>query len=745
MSTRTGPTARTACSQTACAVMGMMLFKSKQSERPMTSWFKRLCLSLLLLLPGTFSALAAVPFYAPVMLVAGDGLPGYKDGDFSEAEFNGLAGLLLDEDQGLLYAAETGNGSIRVIHLNAGSRVSTLVGKKGPGNVDGLLAEAKLKEPQQLVWGEKGKVIFFCDAGNHQVKRLDLAAGTVTTICGNPEPGFKDGSKTEARFNRPQGIFYLHNCNKLVVADSGNCALRLVDAATGETQTVFHPTLLDKPEFQFCFMDYKSELVATSRNKTGFWKFLKKSKTALSTDDLSAVPAHVDGGDLKLELCRATETEITALSPAEPFIFYNLKAPEYGRTQSALHLANLYQLNQPDETINYQAWTPQPALAGQAGGATKTAEAVQNFRVYDNATGLAYSPLEQRIFISDETNHRILSIRPYHPGEFFRGAYVPPKKSAGVKRILLFGNSMSYNLADRPVESDRNSELSDSLSKRIEYWLNTLAVAKGSPTRYEVIYAGGAMFYSAPSVAYAFYNLYAVDKLQADLVLYNYTYFDLVFDAMRYLQTPSVNGELQHHDFDPEFFLTDLKKRPLHPLGRELLDYIIQHPEKVGNFVKYYPRDISTNDWNTLDILYDEDNRNIFFKLAVDELDKYQKQLANYAVKSGRHVPFVVNLIPLPANLYNNDILSGYRQGLKTKPNFLKARLQTWCKEKGIGFQDTIDLVRMLDVSLFPLFLAKDNYHYTAKSADVVAFFTANQLIEKLETRDSPPRGPDKP
>jgi hypothetical protein len=716
-----------------------------QSEKPMTSSLRRVWLSAFFLLTGALNALAATPFYAPVMLVAGDGLPGYKDGDFSEAEFNGLGGLLLDEDQGLLYAAETGNSSIRVIHLNAGNRVSTLVGKKGPGNQDGALADTKLKEPGQLIWGEKGKVIFFCDAGNQQIKRLDLTAGTVTTICGNPEPGFKDGSKTEARFNRPQGIFYLHNCNKLVVADSGNWALRLVDTLTGETQTIFKPTLLDKPEFQFCFIDYKSELVATSKNKPGFWKFLKKSKSPLTQADLTSSPARLEGGELKSDLCCATDAEITALTSADPFLYYNLKAPEFGRTQSPLRLASLYQLNQPAEIINYQAWSPQAAAEGQAVAATKTAGTVQNFRLYDNATGLAYSPLEQRVFVSDETNHRILSIRPYRPGEFFRGAYVPPKKSPGVKRVLLFGNSMSYYLADRPAESDRNLELSDSLSKRTEYWLNTLAVAKGSPTRYEVIYAGGAMFYSAPSVAYAFYNLYAVDKLQADLVLYNYTYFDLVFDAMRYLQTPSVNGELQHHDFDPEFFLTDLKKRPLHPLGRELLDYIIQHPERVGNFVKYYPRDISTNDWNTLEILYDEDNRNIFFKLAVDELDKYQKQLAAYSQKSGRHVPFVVNLIPLPANLYNNDILSGYRQGLKTKPDFLRSRLQAWCREKGIGFQDTIEPVRMLDTSLFPLFLAKDNYHYTAKSADVVAFFTANQLLEKLEPREAPPRGSDKP
>jgi hypothetical protein len=103
-------------------------------------------------------------------------------------------------------------------------------------------------------------------------------------------------------------------------------------------------------------------------------------------------------------------------------------------------------------------------------------------------------------------------------------------------------------------------------------------------------------------------------------------------------------------------------------------------------------------------------------------------------------VPFVVNLIPLPANLYNNEILTNYRQGAKTKPNFLKAKLQPWCQTRNIGFQDTIDPVRVMDVSLFPMFIAKDNYHYTASSADVVAFFTANQLLEKFEPRSRAPK-----
>jgi hypothetical protein len=694
---------------------------------------KQILFTCLFLFAWTGTLFANTPLPLPIALVAGDGTPGYKDGDFSSAEFNGLAGLLLDDEQNILYAAEGTNAAIRMIHLDQANQVTTLVGKNGPGAQDGAFGSCKIKAPAQMIWGEKSKTIFFSDAGNHQIKKLDLTTGTCSTLCGNPLPGFKDGRGSEAQFNNPQGLLLLRPASKLLVADTGNAALRLVDIKTGDTQTLFKSSLLQKMEFQFCFFDTKPDLILTCKNKPGFWRLLQKSKAPLNNSDLSAINENFSSLDLQPDLFLPADSEITACTTNGITVCFSLKQAEFDRQTSPLRLVNLYTLDKPN-TMDYQAWLPQVTSEMAAGSVTKTAHPLQSYRLFDTANGLAYHPVSEQIFVSDEANHRIISIRINRSGEFFRGTFYPPKKPAGVKRILLFGNSLNYVIVDRPVESEQNLELPDSLSKRIEYWLNVIALSKGSPQRYEVIYGGGAMFYSAPSVAYAFYNLFAVEKLQIDLVLYNYTYFDIIFDAVRYLQTPYAQGELQHHDFDPEFFLTPIKKRSLHPLGRELLDYIVQHPEKLDKFIKYSPgaRDITTIDNTSADILYDEENRNIFFKLAADELKKYREHLDAYNLKTSRHVPLVINLIPLPINLFNNEILYEFRQGAKTKPDFLAAKLKPWCAENAIEFQDTMEMTRLLDPSIFPLFSFK-NFHYSARTADLVAFFTANQLLDKIK------------
>ncbi len=691
---------------------------------------------LLLLLVGTsILATAVAPMRSPIALVAGQGTPGFTDGDFSRATFNGLSGLLLDDTHNLLYVAESGNASIRTVDLNHENRVSTLLGRRGPGSRDGVLAESQIRAPAHMIWTDKSKTMLFSDAGNHQIKRLDLVAGTCVTVCGNTSPGLTDRVGNQARFREPQGLLRL-SPSRILVADTGNGALRLVTLTNGETQTLFLSPSTQKYEFQFAFFDTDLNLILTCRNKPGLWRLLNSDQTPLTLPQINAfTPTPEVGLALTPELLHPLDHEITAYAMDGIHLYYNLKAPEGERTTCPLRYVNIY-TPKVSSPMDYQNWLPPSEVytAGD-GGVTKTAHPLQAYRLYDSAQGLAYAPQQETVYIADDFNHRIISLRVHRRGEFFRGSYCPPQKPAGVKRILLFGNSLNYVISERrPLGISANEEMADSLSRRLEYWLNALALAQGRATRYEVIYAGGAMFYSAPSVAYAFFNLFAVNKLQIDLVLYNYTYFDFIFDAVRYIQTPYANGELQHHDFDLEFFLTPIEKRALHPLGKELLKYIIKHPQKMEKLAKYTPgvRDLTFHENTTTDVLYDPEVQDLFFRLATDELSQYQLRLKSLAPKDTPPVPFVINLIPLPINLYNNEILTDFRQGAKTKPDFLAARLKPWCLEKGIGFQDTIDPIRIMAPSLFPMNVAKD-YHYTERSADAVAFFTASQLLDKIK------------
>ena len=59
----------------------------------------------------------------------------------------------------------------------------------------------------------------------------------VETVAGEPEPGLVDGPGYAARFDSPTGIAVLPDGN-LVVADSRNHRIRLVDAQSGKTSTL---------------------------------------------------------------------------------------------------------------------------------------------------------------------------------------------------------------------------------------------------------------------------------------------------------------------------------------------------------------------------------------------------------------------------------------------------------------------------------------------------------------------------
>ncbi len=686
---------------------------------------------ILFVILGVGSAWAFQPLHAPVMLIAGDGTPGYKDGNFNEAKFEGLNSLLLDEKQNILYVADGKNGAIRRIELHQGNRVSTLVGKSGHGNQDGSFSAGKLQAPAQMVWGENTSTIYVTDPGNHQIKKIDLAHGRLSTLCGDKQSGLQDGKGKEARFNNPQGLLYISRGKQLLVADAGNSALRLIDTVTGQTHTVFKSSLL-KMEFQYLFIDTKGVLFAALKNKPGVWTFRLNPGQRLSINELIAFAGNQQDYKLQAEVFQLPDNEITALTTCGHRLFYSFKQPEFGRQESPLQMLSLYTMSEP-LAIDYHKWLPSQELEINPEAKNQPPQPLQRYRLYHAANGMAYHSLNEQIFIADEKNHRIIAVRLHRRGDFPKGTYYPPQKPPGVKRIMLFGNSMNYNIADRPDEKKRNLEFSDSLSKRIEYWMNVMALSRHNPARYEVIYAGGAMFYSIPSVSYAFANFGKISGLQIDLVLYNYTYFDLVFDAMRYLKNPCINGKLQHHGYDPEFLLTPVRERKLHHLGKKLLDYIMNYPEKIGSFAKFAKSHIKTNDQNTMDALQVKENREIFFKLAANELERYHKYIKEYNQKESKKVGLVINLIPVQANISNNEILTSFRQGAETTPNFLNAKLETWCQSKNIGFQDTIEMAKIIEPSVFPLFSVKGNYHYSARGADLIAFLTASQLLEYFE------------
>ena len=155
---------------------------------------------------------------------------GYADGAPSVARFDTPSGLAIDE-AGRLYVADTGNDAIR--RVSADGAVSTLAGGHGPGFTDGKAVDARFNGPLGVAVDRNGGV-YVADTYNHRIRRIGTD-GIVSTIAGG-RPGFQDGPGAQARFDTPCGIA-VDPDGSLWIADTGNRAIRHI-AVDGTVSTL---------------------------------------------------------------------------------------------------------------------------------------------------------------------------------------------------------------------------------------------------------------------------------------------------------------------------------------------------------------------------------------------------------------------------------------------------------------------------------------------------------------------------
>ncbi|WP_019637719.1 stalk domain-containing protein [Paenibacillus fonticola] len=183
-----------------------------------------------------------------VTTIAGDGIIGDEDSTGTRARFYHPQDVAVASD-GTLYVADTLNHLIRqitpdgqVTTLNAPSDrvVEVEAGYVVPAGdyADGALSASKFNEPASIAIDHKGN-LYVSDTGNHVIRYIDLAKGTVATAAGlSPgekpvyaagslyaEGGYADGASSEARFLFPKGIAVTEE-NGLMIADSLNHTIR---------------------------------------------------------------------------------------------------------------------------------------------------------------------------------------------------------------------------------------------------------------------------------------------------------------------------------------------------------------------------------------------------------------------------------------------------------------------------------------------------------------------------------------
>jgi DNA-binding beta-propeller fold protein YncE len=209
-----------------------------------------------------------IPVRGETSTIAGNGKPGYADGPERKAQFNGPIGVAVDA-HGNIYVADTYNDRIRKITPDG--QVSTIAGQGSPGYADGDRNTALFDTPSGIAVADDNSLIV-ADTGNDRLRKIS-PEGNVTTLpvadLSSPiglaithdnflyvteldrsrvvqvaPDGVTRVIADDARFNQPTGIAIDPNGRgpaRLYVADSGNYLIRKLDP----TPTQNAATLID--------------------------------------------------------------------------------------------------------------------------------------------------------------------------------------------------------------------------------------------------------------------------------------------------------------------------------------------------------------------------------------------------------------------------------------------------------------------------------------------------------------------
>src|SRR5437763_14252062 len=200
------------------------------------------------------AVLAALPVEAEtgmITTVAGKSPPGYSGdgGQARDAQMNEPRMLTFD-GAGTMYIVDTFNQVVR--RVGTDGVITTLAGHssgyvprsdadcKADFSGEGVPAtQATLSCPHAAAVAANGD-LFVADPANHVIRRIDHATHIITTVVGqgghNGDTG-DGGPANQATIDGPKGIIFDRNWN-LIIADSGNAKIRIVDAGTGIIRTI---------------------------------------------------------------------------------------------------------------------------------------------------------------------------------------------------------------------------------------------------------------------------------------------------------------------------------------------------------------------------------------------------------------------------------------------------------------------------------------------------------------------------
>ena len=164
---------------------------------------------------------------------------GYLDGPTTSALFKYPYSIAIDSSNGNVIIADTYNNVIRLINITS-NIVSTLAGVAGPGGyLDGPAILAKFNYPRGIAIDPFDGNIILPDNNNHIIRLINVTSNIVSTLAGVPGTGgYQDGPTTSAKFNYPYGIVIDSSNGNVIIADTFNSVIRLINITSNNVSTL---------------------------------------------------------------------------------------------------------------------------------------------------------------------------------------------------------------------------------------------------------------------------------------------------------------------------------------------------------------------------------------------------------------------------------------------------------------------------------------------------------------------------
>ena len=169
------------------------------------------------------------------------------DDDDSNDEFKNPAGMVIDNKDDMLYVADTGNHRIRIFELTDGDNCPSGTDEVVEDEVcfvddfgSSGSAEGRFDEPAGLAFDEDESILYVADTENNRIQSFEMVSGStcpsgtdeiIDGVCFIEE--FGSSGSADGKFNSPEGLAFDENNDLLYVADTENNRIQILSLPTG--------------------------------------------------------------------------------------------------------------------------------------------------------------------------------------------------------------------------------------------------------------------------------------------------------------------------------------------------------------------------------------------------------------------------------------------------------------------------------------------------------------------------------